>query len=490
MKEFNLISSPFWQKKDLGKAIPQSPHAVSVALPTWKDIIDYEEKDPDCIRSLTSIYPRFGLNPLIQEIAQKALVKGNLKDWTAWPYPNKSCATKAQDYCLNNSNNCSTEIFDVLGLKCLVADKDATPAAKSFWQHTGLGASSRLAAIALNKEYNPSPVEGVKAREVLQIRLGKIYQCNKNLISLHPSGMAALTTALEVINTIKPGGATVQIGFPYVDVLKLPQVIFNGGILLEETNPNNIEKKLELYQPAAVIIELPSNPMLRSVDIKKISEIAHSKGIPVIIDDTIGSAVNVDVIPYADLIFSSLTKSFAGKGDIMAGSLVVSPFSNWEKEFREIISSNSIAELSAPDSIALEKSSRDIEVRIPQLNHSCLALKTKLEDHPNIKEIFHPEFCPNFRQMMRRNAGYGCLLSFELKGGLEQAQKVYDNLQVCKGPSFGTNFTLASPYVLLAHYNELSWAEKCGIPPHLLRISVGLEKEEDLWARFKQALTA
>ncbi len=89
---------------------------------------------------------------------------------------------------------------------------------------------------------------------------------------------------------------------------------------------------------------------------------------------------------------------------------------------------------------------------------------------------------------MKDGAGYGCLLSFELKGGLKKAKKFYDLLEVCKGPSLGTNFTLACPYVLLAHYNELSWAADCGVPEHLLRVSVGLENPENLWSRFQKAL--
>ena len=91
---------------------------------------------------------------------------------------------------------------------------------------------------------------------------------------------------------------------------------------------------------------------------------------------------------------------------------------------------------------------------------------------------------------MRSGAGYGCLLSFELKQGRQQAQVVYDALRVSKGPSLGTNFTLACPYTQLAHYDELAWAARCGVPSHLLRVSVGLEDPGDLWKRFELALEA
>ena len=89
---------------------------------------------------------------------------------------------------------------------------------------------------------------------------------------------------------------------------------------------------------------------------------------------------------------------------------------------------------------------------------------------------------------MRPGAGHGCLLSFVLKEGESKAQRVFDALRVSKGPSLGTHFTLACPYTQLAHYDELGWAAGCGVPAHLLRVSVGLEDSDELWGRFREAL--
>ena len=491
MKEVDLLLNPYWKAKDLGRALPQSPHAVSVSLPTWADVVAYEEGDPKCIEALNSIYPRFGFNSFVEKVSEQALAKFGNKDWTAWPYPDFICAKKAQSHCSKVDSYCSTEILKFLGLVFLLADQRASPLAKSFWQHTGLGASSRQAAIALQIELPPSLSSGINATEILRKRLSNIYQCDHSFISLHPSGMAALTAAIEITNKIRPGRPTIQIGFPYVDVLKLPQIIFNGGILLEETNPTYIEKQLDQHKPAAVIVEIPSNPMLKCIDIPIIADLAHKRNIPVIADDTIGSPLNVNVIDYVDMIFSSLTKSFAGNGNIMAGSLLISPSSPWRKELIELLCNNQSPNLSAADSIALEKSSRNVIERLHALNKACISLKRRLENHPSVLNVFHPELCPNFQKIMRGSkSGYGCLLSFELCEGIEKAKRVYDSLKVCKGPSFGTNFTLVAPYVLLAHYKELSWAERCGVPSHLLRVSVGLEEEENLWGRFEKALSA
>ncbi len=487
MNRRNLLIDPCWSALDLGEPLPESPHAVSVALPRWQDVINYEEKEDNCIKSLRAVYPRFGLNPLIAKISKKATSHSEIKHSNGWPYPNLKVAEEAQHHCQKNSNGKSV-IKEILGMHCLITDKEATPKAKAFWQHTGLGASSRQAAIALNQEIAPSCHEGEMARVALHNRLAAIYQCESELIQLHPSGMAALATALGSIRKIRPNRPFLQLGFPYVDVLKLPQVIFGGCDLLIDTNIKRLAKELDTRNPAAIIVELPSNPMLQCIDLQEVSKLAHERGIPVIADDTIGSAINIDPIPFADLIFSSLTKSFAGRGDILAGSLVVSPESRWKKELAEIIQTTALAPLSDPDAIALEEVSRDVTQRLPLLNKACLELKRKLETHPQVARVLHPENCQNFNAIKRSKAGYGCLLSIELVGGISKAKRFYDSLQVCKGPSLGTNFTLTCPYVLLAHYKELDWATKCGVPPHLLRVSVGLEEHLSLWNRFKKAL--
>ncbi len=486
----DLLIDPFWEAKDLGQPIPQSPHAVSVALPRWEDVIAYEEKDPKCINSLQSIYPRFGFNPLVQEIAQKSLQIIGKSSSSSWPYPNIQTAEKAKTYCDQTNKKAKTFIQEISGVQCLIVDSETTRIAKAFWQHTGLGISSRQAAIALNKEKAPSFNAGEGARLSIRKKLAGIYGCDSSLIQLHPSGMAALTTALEALRKFRPKSTALQLGFPYVDVLKLPQVIFEGSELILNPEPSKLASKLDSVKPSALIVELPSNPMLQCIDLPVIAKMAHERGIPVIADDTIGSAVNIDPIPYADLIFTSLTKSFSGRGNVLAGSLIISPESQWKEILQEIIPISSVTNLSDADSLVLNEASQDVESRIDQLNNSCLKIKARLENHPDIERVLHPEQCSNFQSLMKPHAGYGCLLSFELTGGLSKAQRFYNALEVCKGPSLGTIFTLACPYVLLAHYEELDWAKKCGVPSTLIRVSVGLEQTEDLWYRFQKALNA
>ena len=488
MTERNLLTDPCWTAKDLGAPLPSRPHAVSVALPRWEDVIAYEEKVPACINKLKAIYPRFGFNPYVAELAHKCLEFHGESHKSSWPFPNKASALNAQKYCFRENPNCYTKIKDFLGVSCLIADQRSTPSAKAFWQHTGLGLSSREAAIALGKEKEPSASDGHCAKAKLLNRLAYIYDCDFGLIRLYRSGMAALTTILSAIKYIKGNNPTLQIGFPYVDVLKLPQIIFQGSDLIVKTNLSHIKEELDKKNPAALIIEIPSNPLLQCVDLISISKLAQDKNIPIIVDDTIGSSLNVHLTPYADIVFSSLTKSFAGRGDILAGSTVISPYSKWKKELAEIIPNVALSTLSDSDAIELEETSRDVQNRLKRLNKSCLKLKEKLETKKEIAKVLHPQHCKNFNSLLKKGGGYGCLLSFELKGGIEESKRVYDSLRVNKGPSLGTNFTLVCPYVQLAHFKELKWAESCGVSEHLLRVSVGLENEDEIWSRFNSVI--
>ena len=434
MSPRDLLNDPCWQGSDLGHPLPDHPHAVSVALPRWKDVIAYERHESQCRDALRTIYPRFGMHPLVAELSRQ----WPDVEWSVWPFPTTDAARAAEGHCRRRAPNARTQCRDVDDLTVLLCDASAAPHAKAFWQHTGLGTSSRQAAIALGRELAPPPETADLARLTVRRRLADIHGCDPGLISLHPSGMSALHAALNAVQAIHPGR--------------------------------------------------PSNPLLRCIDLPAVSRLARDQGVPIIADDTIGTAINLSVLEHVDLLFTSLTKSFAGRGDVMAGSLLISPASPWHASLAVAV--QPLAGLSDADAIALEAASRDVAVRVPKLDANCLALAERLEAHPAVASVMHPKNCTTFRDLMRPTAGFGCLLSFELNDGPLKAQRVYDALRVSKGPSLGTDFSLVCPYTLLAHYDELDWAESCGVPAHLLRVSVGLEDPDDLWERFKEALEA
>jgi cystathionine gamma-synthase len=98
-----------------------------------------------------------------------------------------------------------------------------------------------------------------------------------------------------------------------------------------------------------------------------------------------------------------------------------------------------------------------------------------------------PEIYETFR---RAGGGYGGLLSVEVREPERNAARFFDALQVSKGPNLGMSYTLACPFTILAHYQELEFAERCGVSRWLIRVSVGLEPAAELIERFDRALSA
>jgi len=167
-----------------------------------------------------------------------------------------------------------------------------------------------------------------------------------------------------------------------------------------------------------------------------------------------------------------------------------SPFYALLKE--ELASEESASPLFVRDAIVLEVNSRHFRERIEATNENALELVEWLKRRPEVKSLWHPStICTDYYDATRRESGgYGALFSLELEGGESGAAAFYDRLAVSKGPGLGTNFSLACPYTLLAHYGELDWAAERGAVRNLLRIWVGLEDPDDLISRFEAAFEA
>ena len=105
------------------------------------------------------------------------------------------------------------------------------------------------------------------------------------------------------------------------------------------------------------------------------------------------------------------------------------------------------------------------------------------------EEISRPDAFNSATPSSTHKPGFGCLFSVVFRNKAD-GQRFYDALDVSKGPGFGTNFSLACPYTLLAHYTELDWAAAHGVDASLVRIWVGQEPVQDLLAVVASALEA
>jgi cystathionine gamma-synthase len=117
------------------------------------------------------------------------------------------------------------------------------------------------------------------------------------------------------------------IRFPYIDTLKILQKWGPGGILLGQGGADDIQPLSDLLEARkadeprllALFCEFPGNPLLRSPDLAQIRKLADKHGFIVVVDETIGNFINVEVMTYADIVVSSLTKIFSGESNVMGG---------------------------------------------------------------------------------------------------------------------------------------------------------------------------
>jgi cystathionine gamma-synthase len=145
------------------------------------------------------------------------------------------------------------------------------------------------------------------------------------------------------------------------------------------------------------------------------------------------------------------------------------------------------------DAQVLLRNCLDFPDRVQKANRNALTIVTFLKTIPSslISRVNYPTTVASasLYEKYRRHpdGGYGSLISIVFRDP-DVAACFYDAADLCKGPSFGANFTLVLPYSQLAHAFELDWAESQGMPKHIIRISVGLEDGKTLITKLEQAL--
>jgi cystathionine gamma-synthase len=479
-----LLENPVWRAEDLGRPIPDSTHAVSVALPRWQDVVGYEEKKPEVIERLATGYPRFVVHPLVQKLALH-LSGGQ----PALPFPSKNAAEQAVAFA-RRSGDPTAKVITREGVFGVLVAPAGLAALRLFWQHTGLIVSSRQAEALLNRRQRASDSED--SYHSLRQQLAELYGCSEDDVFLTPTGMAAMFAALKAVLKRTPDAPTAQLGFPYVDTLKLQEKFGHGGILLHHLDAivPELQALLDRHTIAGCFCEIPGNPLLGCTDLHLVSPLLRQHRVPLIVDDVVATPVNVDVTPHADLIATSLTKFIVGTGDAMGGALICNPRSPLYRELKTLIQAQHEELLWHEDAAVLAQYARTFPERMRRHNETGLHIAERLRKHPAVERVWYPkwEFAEAYEAVRRPGGGWGALITFLPKNAQTNSPAIYDRLPLCKGPSLGTVFTLACPFTLLAHYTELEWAESCGVSRYLIRVSVGLEDPEELWQRLDRAL--
>ncbi|OJJ43342.1 hypothetical protein ASPZODRAFT_103197 [Penicilliopsis zonata CBS 506.65] len=325
---------------------------------------------------------------------------------------------------------------------------------------------------------------------------GRVVGLTEEDVFLFPSGMSSIFNAHRILMASREPLKSICFGFPYIDSLKILQKWGPGCLFYDHGSSEDLDDLEDRLSQGerflALFTEVPGNPLLKSPDLKRIRHLADKYDFAVVVDETVGNFLNINVLPYADIVVSSLTKIFSGDSNVMGGSGVLNPLSPCYVRLKDAFAREYEDILWAEDAIFLERNSRDFVSRSEKVNSTTEAVTELLQNSKLVKEVHYPKFSPTrpfYDSFRNPNGGYGGLFSvtFHSKAA---AMAFFDYLEVFKGPSLGTNFTLSCPYAILAHYTELDWALSCGIDPNLVRISVGLEDVSDLSATFQKALDA
>jgi cystathionine gamma-synthase len=493
----DVMADPPWRGRDLGRPLPDTPYAVSVSLPNWRHVIGYEEGDAEVVDKLQTGYPRFFVPRIVRQLERECLSKiGAASDELCNIYPNRAAAERCAHYIRERTDGgpVRTEPVHQEQAVAVVFPEKILQVAIDYWRYCGEGISGRHACFLMERGQCRQQ-EGIAARAELRARMAVDSGQNKEDVFLFPSGMAAVSAVQRVLNILAPGRRSVQLDFPYVDVLRTQRELGAGNVFFPIGDTRALAELRRLIEsndpPCGVYCELPSNPLLRSVDLPAISEITRRCGIPLVVDDTVATNLNVDVFQYADLVTTSLTKYFSGKGDVLAGSITVNNSSLLAEELRETLIDHSGENLWDEDAISLLENSSDYHQRMERINETTPRLVAWLENHPAIDRIWYPtgETRSCYDAVRRSGGGYSGLFSLLLKNADKTSARFYDSLEICKGPSLGANFSLACPYMLLAHYHELEWCEGLGLSRWLVRVSIGLEDFDDLRLRLEKALS-
>lgn len=242
----------------------------------------------------------------------------------------------------------------------------------------------------------------------------------------------------------------------------------------------------------ALYTEFPGNPLMISPDLDWLGRLSSTYGFLLVVDETIGTSVNVSLIPYCDILCTSLTKMFSGGCNVMGGSVTLNPKSSWYTRLSRAFLDQPPCPYFCHDALIMEHNSKDFPTRVSKASSNAERITTILRGHGSVANVFYPKESPSqstYDRYRREGQGYGFMISVQFK---ESAAAVafHDAFHVAKGPSLGTNFTLCCAYTLLAHYRELEWAAEFGVTEHLVRISVGIEDVEVLESVVTAALNA
>lgn len=245
--------------------------------------------------------------------------------------------------------------------------------------------------------------------------------------------------------------------------------------------------------PKMVLIETPSNPVMRIADIKAIAAKAKACGALTVVDNTFLSPMLQQPLTLgADLVYHSTTKFLNGHSDVVGGCVVTGTKELWDQlDFW----ANSLGLIGAPfDSYLTLRGLRTLELRVHRAQENALAIAQMLESHPKVSKVYYPGLPSHdgHKIAAAQQEGFGAMLSVELKGDQDTARRFVAALNLFRlAQSLGGTESLINHPASMTHVSMGPEARaKAGVTDQLLRLSVGIEHIEDLLSDLRGALAA
>ena len=308
---------------------------------------------------------------------------------------------------------------------------------------------------------------------------------------LAATGMGAITTLALAL--LAQGDHVVAQESTYAGTISLLQnMLPRFGVTATFVDQADMSAFEAAIQPNTklIIVETPSNPLMKLTDLSAVVEIAQARGIVTLCDNTFATPVNQKPIEHGiALVVHSATKYMGGHTDLMAGALAGSE-ALIETIWRAMLVTG--ATLNAFDSWLLIRGLRTLPLRVERQNQNALAVAQMLAGHPQIEAVHYPglESHPQHDLATRQMTGFGGMVSFQIKGGYAETDRFISGLDlIARAASLGgVHSTIVHPAAMWAgSFSEAELIEK-GVLSNLVRFSVGIEHADDLIADLSAAL--
>jgi cystathionine gamma-lyase len=327
-------------------------------------------------------------------------------------------------------------------------------------------------------------------REALEKRLALLEEASYGLA--FASGMAAEATL--AISLLQAGDHILAFDDLYGGTRRLFTRVMVPTCQIEVTyvdarDPLKVRRAIRT-NTRLIWLESPTNPLMKLCDISAIAKIAEEANLLLIVDNTFLSPYFQKPLRHgADIAVHSTTKYLNGHSDSVGGALMLSDENLYQRlKFNQ----NAMGAILSPfDSFMVLRGIKTLAVRMKEHERNALRLADYLEGHFKVGKVNYPglKSHPQHALAQRQATGYGGMISFEIKGGLEEVKRFLENLRVfAVAESLGGVESLIEHPALMTHASvPKEVREQIGLSDSLVRVSVGIEHIEDLIGDFDQA---